>query len=316
MRELIERVAAVLTWAILTLVAGYFWFALSFADLAPGETLLERLALIMGFEVLGAVVIGILLVRFWYFSVTAALAPTLGVISWGMRPSAAEFLNIALAASLGPVLALASGYLGAFVRRGLWEDEYSSSVQHAQPLHRSLALAVGALLVGWPAWLLYETIGFPPPARRTENDFVFFAIQLFIIYGGVALGVLVYQAGKKHVGQPLRPLGIIEAGVLGVLVLSAIFAVSNISIMGPLHTLCRKQRAIGLGRRMQSCGSSSACPWQLVQHCCSPRRLRYTRTATRGSIKALAVRNRGVAHHAPAGFCHRAHRHRGCLCHF
>ncbi len=112
MRELVERVAVVLTSAILALVAGYFWVAGSFANLGPGETRLERVALVLGFEVRGAIVIGILLVRFWYFSVIAAWAPTISVIVWLTRPSAVEFQNIVLASITWSRSCAGGGVLG------------------------------------------------------------------------------------------------------------------------------------------------------------------------------------------------------------
>jgi hypothetical protein len=83
------------------------------------------------------------------------------------------------------------------------------------------------LLVILSAWLLANTTGFPPSYYRTRIDSLYFNLQLAIIYGGVSVGVLIYWARKKWIGQSLRPFSIVEAGVLGVVALGPILTFRN-----------------------------------------------------------------------------------------
>lgn len=71
--------------ALIPLGTGWFGFALSFSDRAPGESILVRSALILGTQMLGGAVVGFLMPRHWYASVLAAW----GSLFWvALRPTA------------------------------------------------------------------------------------------------------------------------------------------------------------------------------------------------------------------------------------
>jgi hypothetical protein len=81
MRTLIKGVLLVL----IPLGSGWFGFALSFSDRGPGESMLERSALILGMQMFGGAVVGFLLPRHWYVSVAAAWGSLFWVV---LRPTA------------------------------------------------------------------------------------------------------------------------------------------------------------------------------------------------------------------------------------
>ena len=66
------KVARGVALVLVPLVTGWCGFALSFSDRPPGESALERSALILGTQVLGGMVIGLLSPRCWYLCVLAA----------------------------------------------------------------------------------------------------------------------------------------------------------------------------------------------------------------------------------------------------
>lgn len=224
-----EKIIAAIVVLILAFLNGYFVLAATISSASAGEW-----AVVIGIQTLSAVVIGILLPRFWYLSVMAAWAITWEIVDGVIHDPSAPFLIVGLFFLIGPVLALASGYLSHYVALTLRDRR---SALRAQTLLQALTLAACALLIMGPGWLLYR-INFPPPARRTENDLALFAIfltvQLLVTYGGVLLGVGVYQTRKRKVGRSLRQSGVIEAGTIGVLALSLIVVVGVRFLLAPL----------------------------------------------------------------------------------
>lgn len=91
---------------------------------------------------------------------------------------------------------------------------------------RILRLAIGALLVGFPAWMIYG-MTIPVPKYRTGGyvDFLMFAYTLLAVYGGVFIGILIYWASQKRTGQRLSPLGIFIAGAVCSLAFSIAFVI-------------------------------------------------------------------------------------------
>src|SRR5207253_906115 len=87
----------------------------------------------------------------------------------------------------------------------------------------SFAMLAAILLLALPAFWLFE-LTVPVPQFRAHNvtDFQFFATAFGVIYGGVALGVVVYWASARAFGSALRPLGILQAGVSGAVASSLI----------------------------------------------------------------------------------------------
>ena len=89
---------------------------------------------------------------------------------------------------------------------------------------RIAAIIAGLVLIGCPAWLLRE-ITIPLPAYRKGGyaDFLLFVQALLAIHGSVLLGIAVHWARAKRSGQPLFPIGLFTAGMLGVLAVCSAF---------------------------------------------------------------------------------------------
>jgi hypothetical protein len=85
---------------------------------------------------------------------------------------------------------------------------------------------VAVALIGYPPFLIYA-MTVPVERFRTGSyvDFLAFASTVFVIYGGVLLGVAVHWARVGRPGQHLRPVGILKAGVLGALAVGVVFVV-------------------------------------------------------------------------------------------
>ena len=95
---------------------------------------------------------------------------------------------------------------------------------------RILALVAGVLLIGIHPWLLYGVTVPMPEYRKggfVDFLFLFFSEALLAIYGGVLLGVLVYWAGKKWIGQSLLPHELFISGLCGVLASCVVFFVGG-----------------------------------------------------------------------------------------
>lgn len=233
LRNAIENAAAVIVVLGIAVVTGYLGFAGVISNRGPGESLFDRNAVVLGAAISGAVLIGLFLPRFWYFSIAASWGSLSFLVTSAVyRPIEAlshffDAGNMSVwAVFSAPLLALASGYLGAYVGRRFW-TEGDVSRPAPQILPPALATAIAVLLVLLSAWLLANTIGFPPPYYRTRIDSFFFDLQLAVIYGGASVGALIYYARKKSTGQSLRPFSIVEAGVLGVIALAPILAFRN-----------------------------------------------------------------------------------------
>lgn len=81
------KVARGVVLVLVPLVTGWCGFALSFSDRPPWESMLERSALILGTQMLGGIVIGLLSPRRWYLCVLAAW----GSLFWFAREPTAIF---------------------------------------------------------------------------------------------------------------------------------------------------------------------------------------------------------------------------------
>src|SRR5579885_2802921 len=93
-------------------------------------------------------------------------------------------------------------------------------------MRKILALAIGALLIGFPAWMI-SGMTIPVPKYRIGGygDFRVFALTLLAVYGGVFVGSLIYWAIQKRTGQRLSPLGIFTAGAVCSFALSIAFVI-------------------------------------------------------------------------------------------
>ena len=89
---------------------------------------------------------------------------------------------------------------------------------------RIVALVVGLLLIGCPAWWLRE-VTVPVPAYRKGGyvDFLFLGQTLLAIYGSVLLGIVVHCVRANRSGQTLFPFVLFKAGMRGVLVICIVF---------------------------------------------------------------------------------------------
>ena len=93
---------------------------------------------------------------------------------------------------------------------------------------RILAIVIGLVLIGAPAWWLRETT-VPLPAYRKGGyaDFLFFGQASLAIYGSVLLGIAVRWARTKQSGQPTFPFDVFKAGMLGVVAVCIAFFVGG-----------------------------------------------------------------------------------------
>ncbi len=233
LRNAIENAAAIIVVLGLAVVTGYFGFAGVIGDRGPVESLLDRNAVVLGAAMSGAVLIGLFLPRLWYFSIAASWGSLSFLVESAVHQPIEALRHFFDAGNMSvwavftaPVLALASGYLGAYVGQRFW-SERDIGKPNSLTLSRILATAIAVVLIILSAWLLANTVGFPSPYCRTRIDSFFFDLQLAVIYGGVSIGVLIYWAHKKRVGQSLRPFSIVEAGVLGVVTLAPVLAFRN-----------------------------------------------------------------------------------------
>ena len=93
---------------------------------------------------------------------------------------------------------------------------------------RFLAIVVAVALIGYPPFLLYE-MSIPVPEFRTGTyaDFLTFAGAIFVIYGGVLIGVAVHWARVGRAWQGLLPVEVFKAGVWGALAVGVLFVVGS-----------------------------------------------------------------------------------------
>jgi len=87
-------------------------------------------------------------------------------------------------------------------------------------ISRFLALAVGALLVGYPLLMLSTAVPVPGYRTGTYADYRFAALGFLAIYGGVLLGILIYWLHLGKTGRKLTPVGVFRAGFFAEFVLS------------------------------------------------------------------------------------------------
>ncbi len=216
MRNAIENAATVLLLLAVAAVTGYFGFAGVIGDRGPGESLFERNALVLGFAISGAVLIGLLLPRFWYFSITASWGSLLALVSMAAYQPIETLRHFFDAGAMSvwavfsaPAFAVLSGYVGAYVGRRFW-GESDASRPASQIFPPVLATTIAILLVILSAWLLANTTGFPPPYYRTEIDSVFFALQLLIIRRRLSWRVDILRSQKvdRRTAATLQHYGI------------------------------------------------------------------------------------------------------------
>ena len=124
--------------AIGVLVSGYIAFAGIAGDRTPSqETMVERVAVVLGIQLSAALLIGLVRPRFWYLSVLVGWVSVLWIVLNTMEDGL-KFLsgvfsyrylfsnegNIAGWAVVGaPLFALAVGYVGGLVGRRLRKPE-------------------------------------------------------------------------------------------------------------------------------------------------------------------------------------------------
>jgi hypothetical protein len=79
------KVARIVFLVQVPLVTGWCGFAFSFSDRSPGQGMLERSVLILGTQMLGGIIIGLLSPQRWYLCILAAW----GSLFWfALKPTA------------------------------------------------------------------------------------------------------------------------------------------------------------------------------------------------------------------------------------
>jgi len=117
------KVARAVVLVVVPLVTGWCGFALSFSDRPPWESALERSAMILGTQMLGGIVIGLLAPRRWYLCVLAAW----GSLFWfALEPTAVfntatvefpqDLIHPPWVPTAAVVLTTAAGYVAACFR--------------------------------------------------------------------------------------------------------------------------------------------------------------------------------------------------------
>jgi len=124
--------------AISVLVGGYIGFAGIAGDRIPSqETMVERVAVVLGIQLSGALLIGLVRPRFWYLSALVGCVSIFWIVLNTIEDGA-KFLTVAFSyrhlfsnegniagwAVIGaPLFALAAGYVGSLVGGRLWKTE-------------------------------------------------------------------------------------------------------------------------------------------------------------------------------------------------
>jgi hypothetical protein len=89
-------------------------------------------------------------------------------------------------------------------------------------MFRIAAMVAGLVLIGLPAWFLWE-LPFPQYRKGGMADYLPILRQLLAIYGSVLLGVAIYLVRVRLSGQSAFPLELFKAGMYGVLACCIIF---------------------------------------------------------------------------------------------